>query len=71
MNQGFAVATFFQSDVAVDCDEMFVGQGLFNAIFDDKQTRPLSSQCATIGAWSYGLSRIIDYIIEHENSIDK
>ncbi len=67
IERGYAVATFYQSDIAPDKADATEGiQFMYNP---DRLSHPNPLEWATIAAWAWGLSRAADYLIT-DNQID-
>ncbi|WP_448698751.1 acetylxylan esterase [Mucilaginibacter sp. AW1-3] len=65
MDKGYAVATVYRGDIAPDHDHN-LNEGIF-PMYPELENRP--DNFATVGAWAWGLSRILDYL-ETDKAID-
>jgi len=65
IDRGYAVATVYRGDIAPDHDHN-LNEGVF-PLYPELQNRP--DNFATVGAWAWGLSRILDYL-ETDKAID-
>ena len=68
INRGYAVATAHCGDIDPDFDDGFKN-GIHPLFVDEFPPAKTSDAWGTIGAWSWGLSRILDYL-EQEPKID-
>jgi hypothetical protein len=66
--RGYAFATVCYTDIEPDFNGGFVS-GIRPLFFKPGQTEPAADEWGAIGAWSYGLSRILDYL-ERDKDID-
>lgn len=56
--RGYALATFYNGDIESDPDRE-------DGRAPRAPERKLSAGCGTIGAWAWGLSRAVDYLVTH------
>lgn len=63
---GYGLVTLYRGDIAPDKNEF--DEGVYTLFYKNNQDKPDSKEWGTIAAWSWGLSRVMDYL-ETDNDI--
>lgn len=67
--RGYALATVYCGDIDPDYDDGF-RNGVHGLFEEEDYAMPAGERWGTIAAWTWGLSRIFDYIVENEPAIE-
>ena len=68
IDSGYGLATIYYCEIDADMDDF--ADGIHPFFYDKNQTQPGSAEWGSISAWSWGLSRAMDYF-EKDSGIDE
>lgn len=66
LEHGYAVATVHRDQIDPDNYRTDFTDGIHPLFYGEGQVAPGPSEWGSIGAWSWGLSRVLDYLVEAE-----
>lgn len=69
IDRGFAIATVHRDQIDPDIYRNDFSDGIHPLFYLEGQTKPRTTEWGAIGAWAWGLSRVLDYM-ETEDQID-
>ncbi len=65
LDAGFGFATIYYGEVDPDKDDY--SDGIQSLLYIDDQSKPADNEWGSIAAWSWGLSRVLDYFEQDED----
>ena len=69
IDRGYAIATVHRDQIDPDNYRNDFSDGIHPLFYGEGQTKPEPNQWGSIGAWAWGLSRILDYL-ETDDQVD-
>ncbi|MAI35885.1 MAG: hypothetical protein CBE00_14235 [Planctomycetaceae bacterium TMED240] len=69
IERGYALATVHRDQIDPDNYQNDFSDGIHPLFYEDNQVVPAPGQWGSIGAWAWGLSRVLDWL-ETEDSVD-